>query len=190
MRSLHTHNSAHTSAGHTHTHMKAHTSWNLGEFGVTLSGDIANSQAAHDLALLHEAQRQTEVDITLGIAKRVPGKKAGKTKIERDGRKRSDVPYSAAIGERLATLFASMTSEALGLTNVECTVGVKSVETKEKKYQRAIAKLTQRESLPDFETWLADKVGFEGKTHDENGEYTQDVIVAVDAFIQEALANM
>lgn len=189
-----THTTARTREhGHTHTrHMKLTTSWNLGNFNVTLAKDVTGYErdTLAEYGLRWLGQRNTQVDLTLGIASVKPGKKAGKTKIVRDGRTRTDIPFTPAMADKLANDFHTLGDDEFKLDSIVVTVGEKQTETKEKKYQRAINKLTQRESMPDFETWLADKVGFEGETHDENGEYTQEVILAVDKFIADALANM
>lgn len=53
----------------------------------------------------------------------------------------------------------------------------------EKAFSIAKGVCSAMESTPAWESWVQDSVGFKGETHDEKGEYTTELLVAVDKLL-------
>jgi len=167
-----------------HTKMNTiKTEWNLGNFTVALSADVDDGQLRYlaSKGLLWLGQRQSKVDKTLGGYN-------GDKRIK--GFKRSEVSYTPTLAKGLTADFETLEVEdEITLTpSVVVTEYVR--ETAEPKYKREKEVAGRHESKGDLEEWLADKVGYTGDTHGEDGEYSVEMLSKLKAFLDEALKNI
>lgn len=158
------------------------TEWNLGNFTVALSAEVDDSQLRYlaSKGLLWLGQRQSKVDKTLGGYN-------GDKRIK--GFKRSEVSYTPTLAKGLTADFETLEVEdEISLTpSVVVTEYIR--ETAEPKYKREKEVAGRHESKGDLEEWLADKVGYTGDTHGEDGEYSTEMLSKLKTFLDAALAK-
>lgn len=160
------------------------TTWNCGNYEVSLTAEV--SEAVFQLCANYGArwlgQRNTEVDKILGAFK-----KEGEKDVRIKGWKRSEVAYDSAMAAKLAKSFEKLSFPKEGETpgvEVEFVAAVSEYirEAKALKYTEEKEIAGFHESKGDLEEWLAEKVGYKGDTHGEDGEYDQAMLAAVRAY--------
>lgn len=177
----------------------------VGNFEVTIEIEIPDEQLSPlARALMVKgnrwlAQRNREVDTILGGTKRVPAKRGG-TKLERvSGWTRTDCPYSESKAKELGKSFEELQfPDEDAMPNIKVakvTVAELIRDQKDSKFTEEKAMVLNHEStLNDLEVWLKTKVGYEGDTHGEDGEYAVEMLRAVGAYkrakLRERMAEL
>lgn len=165
--------------------MKIETKWNSGNF--TLGHVTEVTEAQRDIlakqGLLWFAQRNREHDVVLGAYTTVAGKK-----VRREGWKRQDVEFDAKLADALTAAYGSFEVADGVKVSVDTTVTEYVRENAEPKYAQAAKAMARHESANDLETWLKDKIGFDGDTHGADGEYNVDALKAIDAYVKAQVA--
>lgn len=158
--------------------MKIKTNWNVGNFSVTLEGEVSEEQIPLlvEKGVLQVAQRQSEIDKVLGIVKKVGEKTV------RSGVKRNEVPYSDEVALNLGSVFETLKisdDEEIELT-VEVTEYVPTAGEIKFAFEKSLLaeKVAGGKSLAD----IAKGIEFEGETG-EAPDYTPEFLRAVKSFL-------
>ena len=157
---------------------KVTTEWNLGNFTVALSADVTDDAFAKfaNRGALHLGQRNSEVDVILGIVTVDEKGKKVRSKITR-----TDVPYSPTLAEKLAASFARMeVADGVPIDfDVRVTAYDREDSVSKEARDMALRSLNKHESAGDLEEWLASAAKYTGDTHGADGEFHPEAIAAV-----------
>jgi hypothetical protein len=138
------------------------------------------------LGLKYVLQRQQSIDATLGAFHTVNGKRKRK-----ESWRRNDVIYTALLGERLQSSLSSLAmpdSEIPLAVSAEVTEYIRDVA--ESKFTEERVLMGRHESDDDLESWLVNKVKYDGPSHGDDGEFALDALKAVREFKKAALAGL
>jgi hypothetical protein len=161
----------------------------VGNFLVNCKAEVTEEQFAYfaSKGLLWTMQRQTEVDKVLGAFTTGAD---GKSK-RKDKWTRNSVDYSADMGRKLHTVFASLAMPDEMPDTVTTADVIEYIrDVAESKFTEERALMTRHESANDLEEWLESKVKFLGDTHGDDGEFNIDALKAVREFKKAALAGL
>jgi hypothetical protein len=153
---------------------------------VSVDADEALQEILQSFGLKYVLQRQQSIDTTLGAFQMVNGKRKRKV-----GWKRNDVDYSTAVADSLQAALSKLAmpdSEIPLAVNVDVLEYIRDVAIVAFTEERAL--MTRHESDDDLESWLVNRVKYDGPSHGDDGEFNIDALKAVREFKKAALAGL
>ena len=167
--------------------MKITTESTLGNYKAIISVDANEALQAKllPLGLKYVLQRQTNIDKVLGAFHTVDGKSKRKS-----GWKRNDVEYSDGISINLTTALRTLSMPDETTLAVDAEVFEYIREVAESKFTSEKAAMSRHESANDLEAWLADKIGYDGDTHDSDDEFHPAALAAIRAYVKAETAKL
>lgn len=171
----------------THTMKKITTESTLGNYKaiISVNADDTLQEKLLPLGLKYVLQRQTTIDKTLGAFTVVDGKAKRKS-----GWKRNDVEYTEAVAKELHTALSTLAMPDESNLAVEAEIVEYIREVKEAAFTSEKAAMSRHESANDLESWLADKIGYDGDTHGDDGEYHPAALAAIRAYVKQLTAEV
>lgn len=174
--------------------MKIQATWNSGNFTLKHEAEVDDKQllALARNGLIWNAQRNRDHDTVLGIVRK-DGKKTVRVEGQKaDGSKgklaRIDVPYSDDLAAKLATAYAGFELEGEVKLPIVTDVTEYIRDVADSKFTEERELMSRHESEDDLEAWLTDKVGYDGATHGDDGEFAVEALRAVRKYKLAALA--
>lgn len=172
----------------TRTMKKITTESTLGNYKaiVSVNADEALQEKLLPLGLKYVLQRQTTIDKILGaFVTDADGKAKRKNKWTRNS-----VDYSADMASKLRSGLSTLAMPDETNLTVDAEIFEYVREVAESKFTSEKAAMSRHESANDLEAWLAEKIGYAGESHGEDGEFHPDALRAIRDYVKAETAKL